>query len=62
MLNDAYNASPTSMKAAIDVLDGLKGYRARVAVLGDMLELGPQEEELHRGIGEYITPGKWTWC
>ncbi|MGD0033275.1 UDP-N-acetylmuramoyl-tripeptide--D-alanyl-D-alanine ligase [Paenibacillus illinoisensis] len=58
MLNDAYNASPTSMKAAIDVLDGLKGYRSRVAVLGDMLELGPQEQELHRGIGEYITPGK----
>lgn len=58
MLNDAYNASPTSMKAAIDVLEGLKGYRSRVAVLGDMLELGPQEQELHRGIGEYITPGK----
>lgn len=58
MLNDAYNASPTSMKAAIDVLEGLKGYRSRVAVLGDMLELGPQEQELHRGIGEYITTGK----
>ncbi|WP_440119991.1 UDP-N-acetylmuramoyl-tripeptide--D-alanyl-D-alanine ligase [Paenibacillus sp. QZ-Y1] len=58
MLNDAYNASPTSMKAAVDVLEGLKGYRHKVAVLGDMLELGPQELELHRGIGEYITPAK----
>ncbi|MGF9698804.1 UDP-N-acetylmuramoyl-tripeptide--D-alanyl-D-alanine ligase [Paenibacillus sp. MABNR03] len=58
MLNDAYNASPTSMKAAIDVLDGLKGYHSKVAVLGDMLELGPQEKELHHGIGEYITPAK----
>ncbi|SLK11161.1 UDP-N-acetylmuramoyl-tripeptide--D-alanyl-D-alanine ligase [Paenibacillus sp. RU5A] len=58
MLNDAYNASPTSMKAAVDVLEGLKGYRIKVAVLGDMLELGPQEHELHRGIGEYITPDK----
>ncbi|MFE6077126.1 UDP-N-acetylmuramoyl-tripeptide--D-alanyl-D-alanine ligase [Paenibacillus sp. NPDC057886] len=58
MLNDAYNASPTSMKAAVDVLEGLKGYRIKVGVLGDMLELGPQEHELHRGIGEYITPDK----
>ncbi len=58
MLNDAYNASPTSMKAAVDVLEGLKGYRIKVAVLGDMLELGPQEHDLHRGIGEYITLDK----
>ncbi|WP_323374389.1 UDP-N-acetylmuramoyl-tripeptide--D-alanyl-D-alanine ligase [Paenibacillus sp. JNUCC31] len=58
LLNDAYNASPTSMKAAVDVLESLKGYRNKVAVLGDMLELGPQEQELHRGIGEYITPAK----
>ncbi|QLG39321.1 UDP-N-acetylmuramoyl-tripeptide--D-alanyl-D-alanine ligase [Paenibacillus sp. E222] len=58
MLNDAYNASPTSMRAAVDVLEGLKGYRIKVAVLGDMLELGPQEHELHREIGEYITPDK----
>lgn len=58
LLNDAYNASPTSMKAAVDVLEGLKGYRMKVAVLGDMLELGPQEEELHHDIGTYITPDK----
>lgn len=58
LLNDAYNASPTSMKAAIDVLEGLKGYRMKVAVLGDMLELGPQEQNLHLGIGEYITSAK----
>ncbi|MCK6075497.1 UDP-N-acetylmuramoyl-tripeptide--D-alanyl-D-alanine ligase [Paenibacillus silvae] len=58
LLNDAYNASPTSMKAAIDVLEGLKGYRMKVAVLGDMLELGPQEERLHHEIGMYITPAK----
>ncbi|PJN61793.1 UDP-N-acetylmuramoyl-tripeptide--D-alanyl-D-alanine ligase [Paenibacillus sp. GM1FR] len=58
LLNDAYNASPTSMKAAIDVLEGLKGYCMKVAVLGDMLELGPQEQDLHYGIGEYITSAK----
>ncbi|MCM3171113.1 UDP-N-acetylmuramoyl-tripeptide--D-alanyl-D-alanine ligase [Paenibacillus sp. MER 99-2] len=58
ILNDAYNASPTSMKAAVDVLESLRGYRFKVAVLGDMLELGPQEEELHYGIGSYVTPDK----
>ncbi|WP_434753250.1 UDP-N-acetylmuramoyl-tripeptide--D-alanyl-D-alanine ligase [Paenibacillus amylolyticus] len=58
LLNDAYNASPTSMRAAIDVLEGLKGYRMKVAVLGDMLELGPEEQQLHHGIGTYITPAK----
>ncbi|MDU2241314.1 MAG: UDP-N-acetylmuramoyl-tripeptide--D-alanyl-D-alanine ligase [Paenibacillus sp.] len=58
ILNDAYNASPTSMKAAIGVLDHMKGYRKKIAVLGDMLELGASEEEYHRGIGEMFTPGK----
>ncbi|MDP9699433.1 UDP-N-acetylmuramoyl-tripeptide--D-alanyl-D-alanine ligase [Paenibacillus intestini] len=58
LLNDAYNASPTSMKAAIDVLEGLKGYRMKVAVLGDMLELGSEEQQLHHEIGMYITPDK----
>ncbi len=53
ILNDAYNASPTSMKAAIDALHSLKGYHHKVAVLGDMLELGPQEKEFHAEIGQY---------
>ncbi|WP_339816881.1 UDP-N-acetylmuramoyl-tripeptide--D-alanyl-D-alanine ligase [Paenibacillus sp. FSL R7-0216] len=57
ILNDAYNASPTSMKAAIGVLDHMKGYRKKVAVLGDMLELGASELEYHHGIGEMLTPG-----
>ncbi|AIQ54184.1 UDP-N-acetylmuramoyl-tripeptide--D-alanyl-D-alanine ligase [Paenibacillus sp. FSL R7-0331] len=56
LLNDAYNASPTSMKAAIDVLQSMKTGGKRIAVLGDMLELGPHEAEFHREIGEYLDP------
>ncbi|GKU78363.1 UDP-N-acetylmuramoyl-tripeptide--D-alanyl-D-alanine ligase [Paenibacillus sp. L3-i20] len=58
ILNDAYNANPTATRAAIDLVAGLEGFGRRWIVLGDMLELGPEEEQLHRGIGEYITKDK----
>ncbi len=52
VINDAYNANPASMEAAIRTLTSIGGTAARrVAVLGDMLELGDQEESFHRGIG-----------
>lgn len=50
-INDAYNASPLSVKAAIDILAAVKGRKA--AILGDMLELGKDECRLHEEIGEY---------
>lgn len=56
LLNDAYNASPTSMRAAIDVLQSMKCSGRRIAVLGDMLELGPEELQFHRQIGSYLDP------
>lgn len=55
LLNDAYNASPTAMKAALDVLASVRGGK-RIAILGDMLELGPREEELHEEVGSGILP------
>ncbi|MFP4975662.1 UDP-N-acetylmuramoyl-tripeptide--D-alanyl-D-alanine ligase [Paenibacillus sp. CN-4] len=58
VLNDAYNASPLSMKAAIDVLQGMKCSGRRIAVLGDMLELGPDEARFHAEIGEYLDPDR----
>lgn len=54
--NDAFNANPTSMKAALSLLASAEGFRHKFAVLGDMLELGPAEEELHREIGGALSP------
>lgn len=51
VLNDAYNASPTSMKAALQLLSELTSYPIKAAVLGDMLELGDHAEEYHLEIG-----------
>ncbi len=53
LVDDCYNANPTSMRAALDVLADLAGQGGRpFAVLGDMLELGPVEDEAHRAMGE----------
>ncbi|WP_066187306.1 MULTISPECIES: UDP-N-acetylmuramoyl-tripeptide--D-alanyl-D-alanine ligase [Gracilibacillus] len=54
IVNDAYNASPTSMRAAISLIDSLKGYTSKILILGDMLELGVAEKELHQEIGHFI--------
>jgi UDP-N-acetylmuramoyl-tripeptide--D-alanyl-D-alanine ligase len=52
LYDDAYNASPPSMRAALDTLKLLRGKR-KIAVLGDMLELGPEERWWHRETGRY---------
>jgi UDP-N-acetylmuramoyl-tripeptide--D-alanyl-D-alanine ligase len=51
LINDCYNANPMSMRAAIEDLAACAPGR-RVAVLGDMLELGPQELSLHRDLAQ----------
>ncbi|HEX6594841.1 MAG TPA: UDP-N-acetylmuramoyl-tripeptide--D-alanyl-D-alanine ligase [Bacillota bacterium] len=56
IINDAYNASPTSMKAAIDVVKQIEGFQNKVLVLGDIFELGEQSKRLHRSIGDVIEP------
>ena len=53
VINDTYNANPDSMKAGISTLARLGG-GSRVAVLGDMLELGMGSDSLHKEIGAYI--------
>ena len=51
ILNDAYNASPLSMRAGLDTLRDLPGKR-KIAVLGDMLEIGKYAMGAHEAIGE----------
>ena len=51
LVNDSYNANPLSMRAALEHLADRAGARRRIAVLGDMAELGPDAPEFHREIG-----------
>jgi UDP-N-acetylmuramoyl-tripeptide--D-alanyl-D-alanine ligase len=53
VINDCYNANPISMRAALDELATYEPPGRHVAVLGDMLELGPSERADHRELGEY---------
>lgn len=52
IIDDCYNANPVSMKASIDVIDSAIG--RKVCILGDMFELGKDEEQLHYEVGEYL--------
>lgn len=51
VIEDCYNASPDSMKAALDTLSGIESKR-KIAVLADMLELGDYSKEAHKRVGE----------
>ena len=53
VINDAYNASPEAMKASLNYLSSFKNNR-KIAVLGDMFELGKYSEKLHKLVGEYV--------
>ncbi|HDR7542993.1 UDP-N-acetylmuramoyl-tripeptide--D-alanyl-D-alanine ligase [Bacillus sp. CH_442] len=54
IINDAWNASPSSMKAAIETLQKLNAYKKKFIVIGDMLELGKKAETYHREIGKML--------
>jgi UDP-N-acetylmuramoyl-tripeptide--D-alanyl-D-alanine ligase len=51
LVDDSYNSSPTALRRALDVLAADRGHARRVAVLGEMLELGSFADELHRQCG-----------
>jgi len=60
LIDESYNANPASMAAALQVLGRatVGPHGRRIAVLGDMLELGPTSPELHRGLVEAINANK----
>ena len=51
IIDDCYNANPVSMKASLDLLSEAEG--RKVAILGDMFELGTDSDALHEGVGRY---------
>ena len=57
-INDAYNASPMSMKAAIDTLNEIYDDKYKIAILGDMLELGENEIDYHIDVLNYLLDKK----
>ena len=60
LIDESYNANPTSMRAALELLAAanVKGRGRRIAVLGDMLELGPTSKQLHRGLAADLIANK----
>lgn len=54
IIDDTYNASPDSMKASIEVLADMDNKGKKIAVLGDMFELGENSEKYHYEVGEFI--------
>ena len=59
-INDAYNANPVSMRAAILTFKELAVPGRKWLVLGDMLELGPSSAEEHRALGRSLAGGPWA--
>ena len=55
IINDAYNASPTSMKVGVDVVSSFDDFDYKTLVLGSMFELGTNEVNYHNEVGEYIS-------
>ena len=54
VIQDYYNANPDSMKAAVTLLQEFGTGRRTIAVLGDMLELGTETQNLHREVGAFV--------
>ncbi len=58
LIDDTYNANPESMKSALNYIGKLNHYEKKIAILGDMFELGEKGIELHRNLSRSITKNK----
>jgi UDP-N-acetylmuramoyl-tripeptide--D-alanyl-D-alanine ligase len=61
IINDTYNSSPSALAALTRLLSETPGYRRRILVAGEMLELGASAAELHRECGRAAASGKIDW-
>ncbi|HXJ87686.1 MAG TPA: UDP-N-acetylmuramoyl-tripeptide--D-alanyl-D-alanine ligase [Candidatus Binatia bacterium] len=57
VINDCYNSNPKALRAMVDALSGMRAKR-RIVVAGEMLELGPAGEELHRESGRHMAENR----
>jgi UDP-N-acetylmuramoyl-tripeptide--D-alanyl-D-alanine ligase len=58
IINDSYNANPVSMRNALSTLKRIENRGRKIAVLGDMLELGEKEIDFHKEIGRFVASSK----
>ena len=58
VINDCYNSNPMALERMIDLLIATPGYRRRILVAGEMLELGPASGELHERTGKYAAASR----
>ena len=62
ILDDSYKSNPQSLMTGLNTTYMLGGYKNKIVVLADMLELGDDEEKLHYEAGEKIDPNKINYC
>jgi len=58
LIDDTYNANPLSMRASIELLHTINKYSRKIALLGDMFELGKEASQLHKELAEYLVKNK----
>jgi len=58
ILNDSYNANPSSMQAAFETLKLMNGFERKIAAVGDMLELGKESKKFHGELANYAADAK----
>ncbi|MDL2310546.1 UDP-N-acetylmuramoyl-tripeptide--D-alanyl-D-alanine ligase [Peptostreptococcaceae bacterium OttesenSCG-928-C18] len=58
ILNDSYKSNPQSLDSCLETIYSLEDYNRKIAIIGDMLELGSKEVSIHEKVGENLNPDK----